>query len=93
MVFYDTPSLVIVPQTYVPVPLIFFVATLNYINILEDMESIKTMFAPLIRDREQSLKYIEYSNFNSIQKVEKSPTEQRYNFLQSKVAETVNSNY
>ena len=53
------------------------------------MESIKTMFAPLIRDREQSLKYIEYSNFNSIQKVEKSPTEQRYNTLQSKVAETV----
>jgi len=56
---------------------------------VEDMESIKTMFAPLIRDREQSLKYIEYSNFNSIQKVEKSPTEQRYNFLQSKVAETI----
>ena len=53
------------------------------------MESIKTMFAPLMREREQSLKHIDYSNFNTVQKVEKSPTEQRYIFLQSKVAETV----
>ena len=56
---------------------------------VDDMESIKTMFAPLMREREQSLKHIDYSNFNTVQKVEKSPTEQRYIFLQSKVAETV----
>jgi len=56
---------------------------------IDDMESIKTMFAPLMREREQSLKHIDYSNFNTVQKVEKSTTEQRYMFLQSKVAETV----
>lgn len=56
---------------------------------IDDMESIKTMFAPLMREREQSLKHIDYSNFNTVQKVEKSPTEQRYMFLQGKVAETV----
>merc|ERR1719464_765559 len=53
---------------------------------IDDMETIKTMFAPLM-EREKSLNHIEYSNFNSIQKVESSPIEQRYNFLQSKVAE------
>ena len=42
-----------------------------------------------MREREQSLKHIDYSNFNTVQKVEKSTTEQRYMFLQSKVAETV----
>jgi len=55
---------------------------------IDDMETIKTMFAPLM-EREKSLKHIEYSNFNSIQKVDRSPIEQRYNFLQSKVAEAI----
>ena len=36
--------------------------------LLDDMETIKTMFAPLM-EREKSLNHIEYSNFNSIQKV------------------------
>jgi len=55
---------------------------------IDDLETIKTMFAPLM-EREKSLNHIEYSSFNSIQKVESSPIEKRYNFLQSKVAEAV----
>ena len=55
---------------------------------LDDLETIKTMFAPLMK--ESRMKHIDYKIFNSIQKVESNNSvEQRYNFLQGKVAESV----
>ena len=56
-------------------------------TISDDMETIKNMFAPLMK--EQSLKHIEYKVFNSVQRVESNSIEQRYNSLQGKVAEAV----
>lgn len=51
------------------------------------MDTIKTMFTPLMK--EDRMKHIDYKTFNSIQQVNSSETEQRYNFLQGKVAEAV----
>eukprot|EP00092_Neocalanus_flemingeri_P027056 GFUD01029342.1.p1 GENE.GFUD01029342.1~~GFUD01029342.1.p1 ORF type:complete len:735 (-),score=169.50 GFUD01029342.1:1651-3855(-) len=55
---------------------------------IDDLETIKTMFSPLMK--EKSMKHIDYKIFNSIQKVESdNSVEQRYNFLQGKVAELI----
>jgi len=55
---------------------------------IDDLETIKTMFSPLMK--EQSMKHIDYKIFNSIQKFETdNSVEQRYNFLQGKVAESI----
>ena len=58
----------------------------------DDLETIKTMFSPLMK--ESRMKHIDYKIFNSIQKVESNNSvEQRYNFLQGKVAESVRGFY
>jgi len=55
---------------------------------IDDLETIKTMFSPLMK--ESRMKHIDYKIFNSIQKVESdNSVEQRYNFLQGKVAESI----
>jgi len=55
---------------------------------IDDLETIKTMFSPLMK--ESRMKHIDYKIFNSIQKVESNNSvEQRYNFLQGKVAESI----
>merc|ERR1719228_1778629 len=55
---------------------------------IDDLETIKTMFSPLMK--EKAMKHIDYKIFNSIQKVEtENSIEQRYNFLQGKVAESI----
>jgi len=54
---------------------------------VDDMETIKTMFTPLLK--ENSMKHIDYSTFNSIQVIASPATEARYNFLQTKVAAMV----
>ena len=51
------------------------------------MDTIKTMFTPLMK--EDRMKHIDYKTFNSIQQVNNSETEVRYNFLQGKVAAAV----
>lgn len=51
------------------------------------MDTIKTMFTPLMK--EDRMKHIDYKTFNSIQQVNNSETEVRYNFLQGKVAEAI----
>ena len=52
------------------------------------METIKTMFSPVMK--EKAMKHIDYKIFNSIQKVEtENSIEQRYNFLQGKVVDSV----
>ena len=51
------------------------------------MDTIKTMFTPLMK--EDRMKHIDYKTFNSIQQVNNSDTEVRYNFLQGKVAAAV----
>jgi len=54
---------------------------------IDDLETIKTMFTPLLK--ENSMKHIDYKTFNSIQAVANPATEMRYNQLQTKVAELV----
>lgn len=54
---------------------------------VEDLQTIKTMFTPLLK--ENSMKHIDYKTFNSIQVVSNPATESRYNFLQSKVANLI----
>merc|ERR1711994_569503 len=54
---------------------------------IDDMDTIKTMFTPLMK--EDRMKHIDYKTFNSIQQVNNSDTEVRYNFLQGKVAAAV----
>lgn len=54
---------------------------------IDDMDTIKTMFTPLMK--EDRMKHIDYKTFNSIQQVNNSETELRYNFLQGKVAEAI----
>lgn len=55
---------------------------------IDDLETIKTMFAPLMK--ESKMRHIDYKIFNSIQKVESdNSVEKRYNFLQGKVAESI----
>jgi len=54
---------------------------------IDDMDTIKTMFTPLMK--EDRMKHIDYKTFNSIQQVNNSETEVRYNFLQGKVAEAI----
>ena len=39
--------------------------------------------------KEDRMKHIDYKTFNSIQQVNNSDTEERYNYLQGKVAEAV----
>jgi len=51
------------------------------------METIKTMFTPLMK--EDRMKHIDYKTFNSIQQVNNSEIELRYNFLQGKVAKVM----
>ena len=71
------------------------------------MDTIKTMFTPLMK--EDRMKHIDYKKpkkslrnfleslflrtFNSIQQVNNSETEVRYNFLQGKVAEAVRKQF
>jgi hypothetical protein len=52
---------------------------------IDDMETIKTVFNPIIRN--SRLKHIDYKTFNSIQTITDSSTEVRYNYLQEKVAQ------
>jgi len=54
---------------------------------IDDMDTIKTMFTPLMK--EDRMKHIDYKTFNSIQQVNNSETEVRYNFLQGKVAAAI----
>lgn len=55
---------------------------------IDDLETIKTLFSPLMK--EKTMNHIDYKIFNSVQKVESdNSVEQRYNFLQEKVAEAV----
>jgi hypothetical protein len=54
---------------------------------IDDMETIRTMFSPLLK--ENSMKHIDYSTFNSIQVISNPTTEARYSFLQNKVADTI----
>lgn len=54
---------------------------------IDDMDTIKTMFTPLMK--EDRMKHIDYKTFNSIQQVNNSDTEERYNYLQGKVAEAI----
>merc|ERR1719341_790056 len=46
---------------------------------IDDMDTIKTMFTPLMK--EDRMKHIDYKTFNSIQQVNNSETEVRYNIL------------
>eukprot|EP00091_Calanus_sinicus_P015786 TRINITY_DN3448_c0_g1_i1.p1 TRINITY_DN3448_c0_g1~~TRINITY_DN3448_c0_g1_i1.p1 ORF type:complete len:134 (+),score=13.60 TRINITY_DN3448_c0_g1_i1:1-402(+) len=51
---------------------------------IDDLETIKTMFSPLMK--ESKMRHIDYKIFNSIQKVESdNSVEKRYNFLQGKL--------
>jgi hypothetical protein len=74
---------------YMPVtiPTTVHTSPLLTLPVSEDMDTIKTMFIPLMN--EDRMKHIDYKTFNSIQQVNNSETELRYNFLQSKVAEAV----
>jgi len=54
---------------------------------IDDMDTIKTMFTPLMK--EDRMKHIDYKTFNSIQQVNNSEVEVRYNYLQGKVAEAI----
>jgi len=54
---------------------------------IDDLETIKTMFTPLLK--ENSMKHIDYKTFNSIQAVANPAVESRYNFLQTKVADLI----
>merc|ERR1740128_895554 len=54
---------------------------------IDDMDTIKNMFTPLMK--EDRMKHIDYKTFNSIQQVNNTETELRYNFLQGKVAEAI----
>jgi len=54
---------------------------------IDDMETIKTMFTPLMK--EDRMKHIDYKTFNSIQQVNNSEIELRYNFLQGKVVKVM----
>ena len=53
------------------------------------METIKNVFKPIMKEGNSQLKHIDYKTFNSIQQVNNSDTEVRYNFLQGKVAAAV----
>jgi len=54
---------------------------------IDDMDTIKSMFTPLMK--EDRMKHIDYKTFNSIQQMNNSETELRYNYLQSKVADVI----
>lgn len=54
---------------------------------IDDMETIKTMFTPLLK--ENSMKHIDYKTFNSIQHISNPAVEARYNFLQTRVADLI----
>ena len=51
------------------------------------MEIVKKMFKPLIQTH--SMNHIDYKVFNSIQDPGNKKTEERYSFLQGKVADSV----
>ena len=57
-------------------------------NYLEDMETIKKMFRPLIQTH--TMNHIDYKVFNSIQDPAAKKIEEQYSFLQGKVADSVN---
>jgi len=56
---------------------------------IDDTDIIKNMFKPLIQNH--SMNHIDYEVFNSIQDPGNKKTEERYSFLQEKVADAVNS--
>lgn len=56
---------------------------------IDDMETIKNVFKPIMKEGTSQLKHIDYKTFNSIQTITDSATEVRYNFLQEKVAQQV----
>ena len=55
----------------------------------EDLETIRTMFSQLLK--EDNMKHIDYKTFNSVQAIGQNPTEDRYNVLQEKVAQMVDT--
>eukprot|EP00092_Neocalanus_flemingeri_P045881 GFUD01051470.1.p1 GENE.GFUD01051470.1~~GFUD01051470.1.p1 ORF type:complete len:682 (-),score=136.96 GFUD01051470.1:677-2722(-) len=57
---------------------------------IDDMEIIKKMFKPLIQSH--SMNHIDYRIFNSIQDPGNKKTEERYSFLQGKVADAIMDN-
>jgi len=57
---------------------------------IDDMEVIKKMFKPMIETH--SMNHIDYKVFNSIQDPGNKKTEERYSFLQGKVADTILDN-
>jgi len=55
---------------------------------IDDIQTIKRLFANLMKD--EKLGHINYTTFNSIQQVNNNnTTEQRYNYLQGKIAEAM----
>jgi len=54
---------------------------------VDDMQTIKTMFTPLLK--ENSMKHIDYKTFNSIQSISNPMIESRYQYLQAKVASSI----
>jgi hypothetical protein len=54
---------------------------------IDDMETIKNVFKPIMKEGNSQLKHIDYKTFNSIQAITDTPSELRYNYLQEKVAQ------
>jgi len=54
---------------------------------IDDMETIKNVFKPIMKEGNSQLKHIDYKTFNSIQTITDSNVEIRYNYLQEKVAQ------